>query len=131
MKRLAFSIIGLIIAWCLAAFMALTSFGVVAGLTVAFAPEESFKLVAPLVCPDGTLDYQEYHASYNRPGENEFNVGCIYADGTRQDITLQALGYVTALSYLACFVPLCLPLGLIGFITPLFLARLVKKINPL
>lgn len=83
MKRLALPIIGLVSSCGLSAFIALVSFGVVAGLAVAFAPEASFKLVAPLACPQGT----------------------------RQDVTLQALGYVTALSYLACFVPLCIPPG--------------------
>ena len=131
MKRLAFSIIGLRLACGLSAFIALVSFGAVEGVVVAFNPEASFKFVAPLACPNGTLDYQQYHASYNQPGENQFKVDCVSTDGTRKDITLQALGYVTALSYLACFVPLCIPLGLIGFIAPLFLARLTKKNNPL
>lgn len=129
MKRLAFSIIGLIGACGLSAFIALISFGVVAGLSVALAPEASFKLVAPLACPNGTLDYQEYQASYNRPGESQFKVDCVSADGTRNDITWQTLGYVTALSYLACFVPLCIPLGLVGFTAPLFLARLTRAIR--
>ena len=131
MKRLVFPIIGLVIAFILSIFIALVSFGGVAGVAVALNPEASFKFVAPLACPNGTLDYQQYQASYNQPGESQFKVDCVSAGGIRKDITLQALGYVTALSYLACFVPLFILLGLIGFLAPLFLARLTKKNDPL
>jgi ABC-type antimicrobial peptide transport system permease subunit len=129
-KRLAPSIIGLVIAFGLSVFIALVSSGGVAGVVFASNPEAIFKLAAPLACPNGTLDYQQYHASYNPPGQYQFNVDCVAADGTRKDISLQAIVYVLALIFLACFVLLGIPLGLIGFIAPLLLARLKKKNNP-
>jgi hypothetical protein len=130
MKRFVPQIIGILLACCLSTFIAATSFAGLYGETVAFSPEKSFNLVAPLACPKGTLDSKEYRASYGRPGVSDSGVYCVSADGTRTDVTLLADGYLVALSYLACFVPLCIPLGLIGLFAPLFLARSTKKRNP-
>jgi len=130
MKRFAPQIIGFFLACCLSAFIALTSFAGLIGGVVSFSPEKSFNLVAALVCPKGTLDSKGYSASYGRPGQSDSGVLCISTDGTRTDVTLLADGYLATLSYLTCFVSLCIPFGLIGLFAPLFLARSTKKKNP-
>jgi hypothetical protein len=130
MKRFVLQIIGILLACCLSSFFAPISIAVLPAAALAFSPEKSFNLVAPLACTKGTLDSQEYHASYGRPGQSDRGVYCVSADGTRTDVTLLADSYLVALSYLACFVPLCIPLGLIGLFAPLFLARSTKKKNP-
>ncbi len=129
MKRFVPQIIGILIACGISAFIALILFGGIYGAAVAISPEKSFNLVAPLACPKGTLDSKEYRASYGRPGVRDSGVYCVSIAGARTDVTLLADGYLVALSYLACFVPLCITLGLIGLFAQLFLARSTKK-NP-
>ena len=92
-------------------------------MTIASAPEKTFQYVAPLTCPNGAVEYQQYRASYNRPGEYSFNVECVTADGTRTDISLPSIGYALLGFYLACFLPLCIPGALIAIIVPLFFLR--------
>jgi hypothetical protein len=120
-------IIGIIIVCMVSSFVALVSFGGVAGVTMASDSEHIFKLTAPLSCPNGTVQFNEYTASYNRPGETNFNVNCVASDGTSTDITLQSIGYALAGFYLACFLPLCVPGGLLAIIVPLFFLRGAKK----
>ena len=116
-------IIGIIIVCVISTFIALVSFGGIAGVTMAAKPVQIFQYVAPLPCPNGTVKYEEYTASYNRPGESNFNVNCVTSDGTRTDITLQSIGYALLGFYLACFLPLCIPGGFIAIIVPLFFLR--------
>ena len=116
-------IIGIIIVCVISTFIALVSFGGIAGVTIAAKPEQMFQYTAPLTCPNGTMEYEEYTASYNRPGESQFNVNCVASDGTRTDITLQSIGYALLGFYLACFLPLCIPGGLAAIIVPLFFLR--------
>ncbi len=123
-------IIGIIIVCMISTFIALVSFGGIAGVTIASSPEQIFKLTAPLSCPDGTVDFEEYTASYNRPGESNFYVNCVAADGTSADITLPSIGYALLGFYLACFLPLCVPGGLIAIIVPLFFLLGGKKQKP-
>lgn len=92
-----------------------------------FYPEQSFQMVAPLTCPNGKVDYQQYQASYDRPGEYSVNIACVQSDGSRTDISLQSIGYVLVGTYLACFVPVCLPLSIIALIAPPFFMRMAKK----
>jgi hypothetical protein len=120
-------IIGIIIVCMASSFIALVSFGGIAGVTMASAPENIFKLAAPLTCPNGTMKYEEYRASYNRPGESNFYVDCVAPDGTKTDITLPSIGYSLLGFYLACFLPLCIPGGLAAIIIPLFFLRGGKK----
>ena len=116
-------IIGIIIVCMISTFIALVSFGAIGGVAIAFNTEKIFQLTAPLSCPNGTMEYEEYTASYNRPGESQFNVNCVASDGTSTDITLQAIGYALLGFYLACFLPLCIPGGLVAIIVPLFFLR--------
>lgn len=120
-------IVALVLAGGISAFTALILFGILAGLTMAFYPEQSFQMVAPLTCPNGKVDYQQYQASYDRPGEYSINIDCVQSDGSRTDISLQSIGYVLVGTYLACFVPLCLPLSIVAFIAPPFFTRLMKR----
>jgi hypothetical protein len=120
-------IIGIVIVCMVSSFIALVSFGGIAGVTMASSPEQIFKLTAPLSCPDGTVDFNEYTASYNRPGESNFYVNCVASNGTTTDITLQSIGYALLGFYLACFLPLCVPGGLLAIIVPLFFLRGGKK----
>ena len=123
-------IIGIIIVCMISTFIALVSFGGIAGVTIASDPEGIFKLAAPLSCPKGKVDFQKSHATYNRPGENEFNVDCVAPDGTKADVTLPSIGYALLGFYLACFVPLCVPGGLAALVIPLFFLRGGKKKEP-
>ncbi len=116
-------IILLVIVCTVSTFIALTSFGGIAGVAIASDPEAMFKYTAPLTCPNGTVDFQEYHTTYNEPGENNFFVDCVTADGNRNDVTLPAIGYSLLGFYLACFLPLCIPGGILAFIVPLFFLR--------
>jgi hypothetical protein len=120
-------IIGIVIVCMVSSFIALISFGGIAGVAMASNTEQIFKLTAPLSCPNGTMNLNEYTASYNRPGETNFNVECVAPDGTTTDITLQAIGYALLGFYLACFLPLCVPGGLVAIIVPLFFLRGNKK----
>lgn len=116
-------IIGIIIVCMISTFIALVSFGGIAGVTIAASPEKIFQYTAPLACPNGKVEYEEYTASYNRPGESNFNVTCVASDGTRADISLQSIGYSLLGFYLACFLPMCIPGGLVAIIVPLFFLR--------
>ncbi len=120
-------IILLIIVCTASSFIALVSFGGIAGVTIASDAEQIFKMTAPLSCPNGTVKYEEYTASYNRPGESNFYVECVDSDGTSTDITLASIGYSLLGFYLACFLPLCIPGGLIAIIVPLFFLRGGRK----
>lgn len=116
-------IIGLVIVCMVSTFIALVSFGGIAGVAMASSPEQIFQYSAPLTCPNGTVDYEEYTASYNRPGESQFNVYCVASDGTREDISGVSILYSLIGFYLACFLPLCIPGGLLAIIVPLFFLR--------
>jgi len=120
-------IIGIVIVCMISSFIALVSFGGIAGVTMASSPDKIFQFVAPLSCPNGTMKYEEYTASYNRPGETNFYVECVAADGSTTDITMQSIGYSLLGFYLACFLPLCVPGGLVAIIIPLFFLRSGKK----
>jgi hypothetical protein len=120
-------IIGIVIVCMISTFIALVSFGGIAGVSVATNPEKIFGLVAPLSCPNGAMKYEEYTASYNRPGESIFYVECVATDGTSTDITLPSIGYSLLGFYLACFLPLCIPGGLAALIVPPFFLRGQKK----
>lgn len=123
-------VIGIIIVCMISTFIALISFGGIAGVAMASKTDQIFQLVAPLSCPNGTVNYEEYTASYNRPGESNFYVECVASDGTSTDITLPSIGYSLLGFYLACFLPLCVPGGFAAIIIPLFFLRGGNKQNP-
>jgi hypothetical protein len=123
-------IIGIVIVCMISTFIALVSFGGIAGVGMATQSEEVFGLVAPLSCPHGTMNYEEYSASYNRPGEKNIYMECVAADGTATDVTLQSIGYALLGFYLACFLPLCIPGGAAAIVIPLFFLRGGKKKEP-
>lgn len=122
-------IIGLLSVCVASSFIALVSFGAIGGVTMASAPEQTFQYVAPFTCPNGNVEYQQYQASYNRPGEYSIVVECVEADGVRTDITGEAIVYALAGFYLACFLPLCIPGSILAMIIPMFFLR-KKKNNP-
>jgi hypothetical protein len=123
-------IIGIVIVCAISTFVALVSFGGIAGVAMASNTEQIFGLVAPLSCPDGTMKYEQYTASYHRPGESGFYVECVAADGTTTDITGQSIGYSLLGFYLACFLPICIPGGLAAIIVPMFFLRGRKQESP-
>ena len=120
-------IIGLVIVCCMSTFIALISFGGIAGVVIGTKPKESLLYAAQYACPNGEVEYQEWKASYNRPGEQNILVECVEADGTRTDVTITAIGYSLLGIYLACFLPMCLPGGFLALIIPLFFLRGKKK----
>jgi len=120
-------VIGLLIVCFASSFIALVSFGAIGGVTMATAPEQTFQYAAPYTCPDGTMEVQKFQASYHRPGEYSIIVECVAADGSRSDITGASIGYALAGFYLACFLPLCIPGGLLAIIIPMFFLRKKKE----
>ncbi|MCA1899188.1 MAG: hypothetical protein LDL50_00630 [Chloroflexi bacterium] len=123
-------VLGLVLVCAISSFTALVSFGGIAGVTMASAPERVFRLAAPLSCPDGTIRYEEFKASYHRPGERSFYVECVKTDGSAADITSASIGYSLLGFYLACFLPLCLPGAAFALVLPLFLLRGEKQKQP-
>jgi putative effector of murein hydrolase LrgA (UPF0299 family) len=122
---------GLIIVCIASTFIALISFGAIGGVTMATAPEQTFQFVAPVTCPNGEVEYQEFTASYHRPGEKGVVVECVESNGTRTDITGISILYSLIAFYLACFLPLCIPGGLVALIFPTFFLRFRRnKQNP-
>lgn len=122
---------GLIIVCVASTFIALISFGAIGGLAIASAPEQTFQFVAPVTCPNGTVEYSEFTASYHRPGERGIVVECVQSDGARTDITGTSIFYALVAFYLACFLPLCIPGGLVALIFPTFFLRFRRnKQNP-
>lgn len=120
-------IVALVVVCVAASFFALVSFGGIAGVVIGSSPEKTFAYVAPITCPNGTVEFQKYHASYDRPGENQFSVDCVMPDGTRTDVSIASIGYSLIGIYLACFLPLCIPGGLLAIVIPLFFLRGSKK----
>lgn len=122
-------IIGLVIVCALSSFIALTTFGAVGGVSIAAAPEPVFTFLAPVLCTDGTeLQYREERYSYHRPGESTPFVECIDGGGNVvKDVTGIAIVTALAASYLACFLPLCIPGGILALIIPPFLFRKIKE----
>ena len=120
-------VIGVIIVCVASSFIALISFGGIGGVTMASEPEKTFQYVTPFTCPNGTMEYQQYQATYNRPGEYSIVVECVEPDGTRTDITVASIGYALAGFYLACFLPLCIPGGLLAVVIPMFFLRGKKQ----
>ena len=110
---------GLLIVCGCAGFFALTTFGAIGGVSMGISPESTFQLVAGVVCPEGSeIEYYEKKYSYHEPGEAEPHVECVSANGDRTDVTLPAIGAVLGGSFLLCFLPICLPGGLLVLILP-------------
>jgi len=109
--------------------------GTIMGVSAGAAPEASFRLVGPVVCPPGTeIEYAEggessylgddglYHSGHS------LSISCVGADGARsEDKTLAAIGALFGLYFLACFAPLFLPIALILFILVHFLYGAIAK----
>ena len=116
---LLIQLLGLLIVCSCAGFFALTSFGIIGGVSMGLSPEPTFKLVEGIVCPEGsTVDYYEKKYSYHEPGEAEPHVECVSAGGERSDVTLPAIGAVLGGSFLLCFLPICIPGGILVLILP-------------
>lgn len=131
---LAGQIIGLVVVCSISGFIALTTFGAVGGISIATAPEPTFKLFAPILCDDGTeLQYRSERYSYHEPGESTPFVECIDSSGNVvKDVTGAAILASMIASFLACFLPLCIPGGAIALIVPpILLRRKNKSPNPI
>lgn len=112
-------LIGLLVVCGFAGFFALISFGAVGGVSMGVSPEPTFKMVEGVVCPEGsTLEYSESRYSYHEPGEAEPHVECVSANGDRSDVTLPAIGAVLGGAFLLCFLPICIPGGLLVLVLP-------------
>ena len=122
-------VIGLVFVCVMSTFIALVSFGGIAGVVIGTKPVETMLFTAPYVC-DGEVEYEEWTASYNRPGETNFFLGCVHADGTSEDITFQTIGVSLLGFYLACFLPLCIIGSFFAIIVPLFFLRGKKEQRP-
>jgi hypothetical protein len=117
-------LLGFLVVCSCAGFFALISFGVIGGVSMGLSPESTFKLVEGVVCPEGsTVEYYEKKHSYHEPGEAEPHVECVSADGEHSDVTLPAIGSVLGGSFLLCFLPICLPGGLLVLILPPFFIK--------
>lgn len=122
--QLPIQLVVIVIAGFIIGVTALIFAGTIMGVSAGAAPEVSFRLVGPVVCPSGTeLEYAEgsessylgddglYHSG------TSFSLSCVGADGVRsEDKTLAAIGALFGLYFLICFVPLFLPLAVVLFI---------------
>lgn len=126
-------VILLVIVCLISGFTALTTFGTVGGVSIATAPETTFKLFAPVLCERGTeLQYRSERYSYQRPGESTPFVECIAPDGTVvKDVTGTAFLLSMVASFLACFLPLCIPGGILALVIPPFVLRRKKETQPM
>jgi hypothetical protein len=126
-------IILLVIVCSISGFVALTTFGAVGGVSIATAPEPTFKLFAPILCDEGTeLQYRSERFSYHEPGESTPFVECIAPDGTVvKDVTGTAILVSMVASFLVCFLPLCIPGGILALVIPPFLLRRKKESEPM
>lgn len=120
-------VIGVVIVCMFSGFVALVSFGGIAGVVIGSKPMETLLFTAPYVCTDGTVNSEEWKATYNRPGETNFRLECVHADGTTEDITVKTIGVSLIGFYLACFLPICIPGGIFAIIIPLFFLRRKKQ----
>ena len=127
----AAQVIALVIVCVASSFIALTTFGAVGGVGIAAYPEPVFTALAPILCTDGTqLQYREERYSYQRPGESTPFVECVDSGGNVvADVTGTAIAAALAASYLACFLPLCVPGGALALIIPPIVFRRRKKTN--
>lgn len=122
--QLPIQLVVILIAGFIIGVTALIFAGTIMGVSAGTAPEASFRLVGPVVCPSGMeIEYREGgESSYLgddglRHSGTSFSLNCIGADGTRsEDKTLAAIGALFGLYFLICFVPLFLPLAVILFI---------------
>lgn len=107
---------GALLAIPIAGLLAMFFFSQVQDIIVWTSPEQSIEWVAPITCPRGNL---EFHPS-SSADERDVTIHCQIPMpvGTRTDVTLQTIGYLTLLSYLACFLPLLLVLEAIVFSLP-------------
>jgi hypothetical protein len=126
-------IILLVIVCSISGFVALTTFGAVGGVSIATAPETTFKLFAPILCIDGTeLQYRSERYSYHEPGESTPFVECVDSSGNVvKDVTGTAILVSMVASFLACFLPLCIPGGILALVIPPFLLRRKKESEPM
>lgn len=125
-------IIGLVIVCALSSFIALTTFGAVGGVGIAAYPEQTFQLLAPVLCTGDTeLQYRAERYSYHRPGESTPFVECVNSSGNVvKDVTGIAIFTALAAAFLACLLPLCVPGGLLALIIPPIVARRKKQSEP-
>lgn len=104
----------------MAGFCALIAMGGIGGTAMGVAPQFAFGLVAPVVCPEGTLDVYAEQKSYHQPGESEPHVECVRTDGSRKDVLIPAIGAVLGLTlgiaFLVFFVPVFVPLAVLAWI---------------
>jgi hypothetical protein len=105
----------------IAGFTALILFGAIGGVAMGVAPESTFGLVAEVVCPEGTsLKYFDIKRSYHEPGESEPHVECVGENGVSEDALLEAILVVLGLTFaglfLVVFMPLFIPLAIIGLV---------------
>jgi len=122
--QLPIQLVVIVVAGFIIGVAALIFAGTTMGVTVGAAPEPSFRLVGPVVCPKGSdLEYSEGGESSYLGDDGQyhsgtsFSVSCVGANGTREEgKELAAIGALFGLYFLVCFVPLFLPLALILWI---------------
>jgi hypothetical protein len=133
--QLPIQLVVILIAGFIIGVTALIFAGTIMGVSAGVAPESSFHLVGPVVCPSGSeIEYDEggessylgddglYHSG------TSFSLSCVGADGTRSEgKELAAIGALFGLYFLVCFAPLFIPIALILFILVHFLYGAIAK----
>lgn len=108
-----------VVAGATTGFSALVLTGGIGGVAMGVAPELSFGLVAGVVCPAGSLEYTAVQRSYHQPGESEPHLECVGQDGETEDVLLPAILAVLGLTFAAAsvvtFLPVWVPLALVGW----------------
>ena len=113
-KRLGLILGSLVLAAGIAGFIALILFGMIGGVAMGVAPQATFGLAAPLLCPAGSaMEYHSVVRSYHRPGESEPHLECVATNGERNDVLGNAIVLVLAGVFVAVFLTVLLPLAVL------------------
>lgn len=102
------------------AMFAIIMAAAIGGAAIGVAPEWSFGLVKPVICPgESRLHYYSIERSYHEPGESEPHLECISDDGQNQDVLLAGIAAVVVGTFLLffglSFIAIYLPLAVLAF----------------
>lgn len=131
-KFLFIFVLALVLSCSAATFFGLFFMGAVGGTMMGVAPQTTFSLIRPYICPDGSqVAYETIQQSYHKPGEGIPLVECVAVDGERTDVTVTAISKALGLSFLIgfilAFIVLFIVIIIIAYAFPPLFERLIVK----
>jgi hypothetical protein len=120
----------ILLAACVAGFLATILFGAIGGVAMGIAPKTAFGWTAPLLCPPGSfLEYRSVVRSYHRPGESEPHLDCYWRGDRREDVLLKGIALVLGGSWLLVFGASFPVLAVIFLKTAMGIGKFIGKKN--